>query len=102
MVEKRFNIFGTKYKIRFVDTIDSEDDGRFIWGDTDSRTHVIRVATKGVDGKAIPDDEISITAYHELMHAIFSEGQYKSCNDDEPLVEWCARCLHSLEKQGII
>ena len=36
------------------------------------------------------------------MHAIFDAGDYHSCNDDEPLVEWCARCIYHLKKQGII
>ena len=100
--DSRFNLFGTKYKMRFMDTVPSDDPDRFTWGDTDGRTHVVRIATKDVKGKDIDDDEVEITKFHELMHVIFSEGQYSSCNSDEPLVEWCARCLHSLKKQGIL
>ena len=102
MKDSRFNLFGTKYKMRFMDTVPSDDPDRFTWGDTDGRTHVVRIATKDVKGKDIDDDEVEITKFHELMHVIFSEGQYSSCNSDEPLVEWCARCLHSLKKQGIL
>ena len=102
MKDSRFNLFGTKYKMRFMDVVPSSEPDRFTFGDSDGSTHEVRIATKDVNGKDIPDDEIEITKFHELMHAIFGEGRYSSCNDDEPLVEWCARCLHSLKKQGIL
>ena len=102
MKDKRFNIFGTKYRIKFMDVVPNDNSENFTWGDTDGRIHVIRIATKDINGKPIPEDELDITIKHELMHAIFSEGQYSSCNTDEPLVEWCARCIHSLKKQGVL
>ena len=102
MTNKRFNIFGTKYNLVYSDHIDVEDKDRFVWGDTDSRIHKIRIATKDINDKEICRDEREITELHEIFHAILSEGQYSSCNQDEPLVEWLARCVHSLKKQGII
>ena len=102
MKDRRFNIFGTKYSLCYMDSINADDPDKFTWGDTDGRIHKIQVATKDINGKPINDDELDITLLHELFHAILSEGQYRSCNEDEPLVEWLARCVHSLKKQGII
>lgn len=39
---------------------------------------------------------------HEIVHSIFQTGQYMSCDNDEPLVEWTARCLKALKQQHII
>jgi len=40
--------------------------------------------------------ETKITLLHELLHAILDEGQYFAQSEDEPMVEWLARCLKSL------
>lgn len=45
---------------------------------------------------------MKLTFLHELMHVILSTGQYNNCNNDEPLVEWLARCIYSLKNQNII
>jgi len=102
MKDRKFTIFGTTYRIKFVEAINPDDRDRFTWGDTDGRVHIIRIATKDVNGKSISEEELEITVLHELMHVIFGEGQYASCNEDEPLVEWCARCLHSFKKQNLL
>lgn len=100
--DTKFDIFGTTYRIKFVESVKSDDENTFIWGDTDGRTHTIRIALKDVNGKKINIDEIKITILHELFHAILNEGQYRSSSEDEPLVEWLARCTNSLIKQGIL
>jgi hypothetical protein len=33
-----------------------------------------------------------------MTHAIFGEGCYTASNNDEPLVEWTARCLQDILK----
>lgn len=99
---KSFNIFGTEYKLEFVDKIKCEDDNMFCWGDTDGRTHTIRISLKDLNGKKISSKEVRITVLHELIHAIFNEGQYKDESNNEPLVEWVARCLNSLLDQKIL
>ncbi len=96
------NIFGTRYRIKYVDNISSSEDGPFCYGETDRLNKTITIATKDREGKSLSPEEIEVTFYHELMHVIFGEGQYLSCNDDEPLVEWCAKCLRSFKKQGIL
>lgn len=40
--------------------------------------------------------DAKITLLHELIHAILDEGQYSNASNDEPMVEWLARCLKSL------
>ena len=40
--------------------------------------------------------EAKITLLHELIHAILDEGQYHNSSENEPMVEWLARCLKSL------
>lgn len=94
----KFNIFGTKWTIRYQDVIEIEDND-FTFGHTDSADKIITVATKNRDGKDIPEREIELTTLHELVHAIFLEGQYFNSSADEPLVEWTAKCLLSLKEQ---
>ena len=72
MKEKSYNLFGSTWRIQFVDEV--------------------------VDEK----DEIELTVLHGIVHSIFQTGQYMSCDNDEPLVEWTARCLKALKEQHII
>lgn len=102
MKSKKVDIFGTKYNIMFTENPIDPDGERFSWGINDSCRKKILIATKDIDGKPINDDEIRLTVFHELVHAILGEGQYKSCTEDEPLVEWIAKCFNSFVKQGII
>lgn len=100
---KKFNLFGKKYTIEYVDELKplNDDDNSVTYGITCHPECTIQVAKK-VKGKAIDKEDVEITRLHEIMHAIFDAGDYHSCNDDEPLVQWCARCLYALKKQGII
>ena len=98
---KSFNIFGSKYRIKFVDNVLNEE-GDWTYGKIDTYSKEIQVSIKLSNGKDIQENEILITLYHEIIHAILSAGQYiNSCND-EPLVEWLARCILSLKNQKIL
>ena len=99
---KTVDIFGTTYTIEYVDKIDSDNDDTFIEGWCNSSKCNIKVAIKYKDGTDIPDDVIKKNLIHELIHAILNEGQYLRNSDDEPLVEWLARCIHSILKQNIL
>ena len=95
------NIFGSKYSIKFVDeVIDSNDN--WVYGITDVYNKVIRISTKLPCGKPIQKEELETTLIHELLHSILNSGQYNGYSDDEPLVEWIARCLVSLRKQKVL
>jgi len=50
----------------------------------------------------MPDEEIQITKLHELIHCILGTGMYGEASSDEPMVEWLARSIYSLVKQGVI
>ena len=54
------------------------------------------------DGNIIPKEELQLTFLHELMHAILGTGQYNVYSQDEPHVEWLARCIYSLLQQKVL
>ena len=103
--DKKFNLFGKKYTLKFVDTLDDDpyikEEGDVLYGITIHPYGEIKVS-KSVKDKARTEDEIEITKFHELFHAMFDAGAYHDLNGDEPLVEWLARCTWTLKKQGVI
>lgn len=101
MKEKSYNLFGSTWIIQFVDEVADEND-KWLFGETESPSRVITISTKKPDGSKLSKDEIELTVLHEIVHSIFQTGQYMSCNNDEPLVEWTARCLKALKEQHII
>ena len=101
MKEKKFDLFGSKYTIAETDKVVTKDAGVEAYGGYNSDTKEILLA-RTVNGNTISEDEQRITLLHELVHCIFDTGRYNECNDDEPLVEWTARCLNALIKQKII
>ena len=99
---RTFKIFNTTYKLKFVDNIESEDDNSTVLGITDSSLKIIEIRTKDKLGKVINKNDLYITLLHEIIHAIFIEGQYLQVNQDEPLVEWTAKCLKHLIDQKVL
>ena len=99
-----FDIFGSKWKLIICDAITEEDrkDEYFDYGITDGENRVIGVSVKNKKGNDLPSNEIEISILHELVHSILRTGQYINTNNDEPMVEFLARSLYSLIKQGII
>lgn len=93
MKEKSYNLFGSTWIIQVVDEVVDEND-KWLFGETESPSRVITISTKKPDGSKLSKDEI--------VHSIFQTGQYMSCDNDEPLVEWTARCLKALKEQHII
>lgn len=93
--DRTIDIFGSKWKLKFADKIDLEDDSNPD-GITDANKRLIAVSTNQ------SDNEVMITLLHELIHAILDTGQYLSSSQNEPMVEFVARSLYSLTKQGLI
>lgn len=93
--DRTIDIFGSKWKLKFVDKIDLEDDSNPD-GITDANKRLIAVSTNQ------SDNEVMITLLHELIHAILDTSQYLSSSQNEPMVEFVARSLYSLTKQGLI
>ena len=90
---KKIDIFGTKYTIKIVNSIEDEDG--YYLGTTYHNKRIIELA-RYADNIRISDNEIIKTLLHEINHAILATGQYFNSNDDEPLVEWVARCYYSI------
>ena len=90
---KKIDIFGAKYTIKIVDKI--EDETGYYRGMIYHGKRIIELA-RCADNVRISDNEIIETLLHEINHAIFATGQYLNLNDDEPLVEWLARCYYSI------
>lgn len=93
--DRTIDIFGPKWKLKFVDKIDLEDDSNPD-GITDANKRLIAISTNQ------SDNEIIITLLHELIHAILDTGQYLNSSQNEPMVEFVARSLYSLTKQRLI
>ena len=100
---RSIDLFGTKYKIKIVDTIEIEGPNgiEYPLGLTDYYNNIISIASY-TNGIKIPKNEMEITLLHELMHAILSTGQYTEYSKDEPLVEWLARCLYQLINKKVL
>lgn len=101
MKEKSYNLFGSTWIIQFVDEVAGKK-GSYLFGEIESPSRIITISTKKPDGSKLSKDEIELTILHEIVHSIFQTGQYMSCDSDEPLVEWTARCLKALKEQHII
>jgi len=98
-----FDIFGTKWKVEYVDRVPVDDELDFRFGECDPVAKKILVAKMNRDGDDFLDErEIRLTLLHEITHAILSDGGYKNSNMDEPLVEWIAKCILSLREQDKI
>ena len=90
---KKIDIFGTKYTIRLVDKL--EDKNSRYDGITHHDSLIIEIARYIGEAK-VSNEEMIRSLLHEINHAIFASGQYLQTNNDEPLVEWLARCMYSL------
>ena len=91
-----FKIFNSTWTVSFVDKIELPNSEGFFFGHTNVSANKILIALKDYDGNSLPQTTIEITVLHEIIHAILSSGQYESATNDEPLVEWLARCYYSI------
>lgn len=100
---RKFNLFGSKWTIKFVKNVMSDNrEPVWLFGKTDDSKRLILISTHDSDDTPLPASEIRITILHELSHAILGTGQYLNCNADEPLVEWLARCIFALMESGTL
>ena len=104
MMEKKFNLFGTEYLVKYCDEIKREHEGetQVTEGLCDSANQIISVAMKRPDGNPHNNFTIRKNTLHEFFHAILDEGQYIELSNNEPLVEWLARCITSILDQGVL
>lgn len=99
---RKFKIFDSTWNIKFEDKYFKAKDGGTIFGETDPSTRTIRISLRDINGNPYKEDNIRVTVLHELFHAIFLEGQYLNEYNDEPIVEWSAKCINSLLNQHVI
>lgn len=97
---KQFDVFGTIFTIKLVDTLDKENN-IFHYGITKGNIKEIRISKEVMKTKQ-SDSEMYVTLIHEIIHAILDTGQWLEESQKEPLVEWLARCIISLLKQDIL
>jgi len=97
-----FDLFDTSWIIKFVKKTQSKRDGHWIFGHSNIVKNTVKVSINDDKGKPLDDETIQITALHELVHSILATGQYLEETQDEPMVEWIARSIRALYKQGVI
>lgn len=97
---RTFNIFGSKWKIVFGKAVNENNE--WILGYTTFPEKIITVSVVDDKGNPLEEREILITIKHEILHAICIEGLYSDINNDEPAIEWLAKCLQALQEQKII
>jgi hypothetical protein len=102
---KKFNIFGDKWTIVFVDKVldnrGPEDPEHWLFGESTSLNKKIRISTKKPDDTLLSDNEVLNTVAHECVHAILDSGQYLKSSGDEPMVEFLAKGILSLLKNKV-
>lgn len=89
-------IFGTRYDVKFTEEPEKIDDKKYAYGKCSSQEYEITVTSKTSEGKQIPEDEKVRLTLHEIVHAVLNEGSYLQSSDDEPLVQWLARCFYDI------
>jgi hypothetical protein len=95
----KFNLMGDEWQVEFVDVLeDTDNKDELIYGRCFFDSQTIMIAKKSANGKEFSNRVLQRTLLHEMTHAIFGEGCYTASNNDEPLVEWTARCLQDILK----
>lgn len=101
-----FSLFGDKWKVKFMDAVEQPaaltSDGSWVDGMCYGEKEEIHVALKDREGDPKTPEKIKQVLMHEIVHAIFTSGQYLNCTNDEPLVEWVAKAIISLGKQNAL
>lgn len=98
---RKIKIGNSTWKVKILDMINKDEENYWL-GSSNSLYKTIEVSTKYPDNTDLEYITKLETYYHELMHSIFAEGQYRHEKEDEPLVEWCAKCLAQLKLQDAI
>lgn len=103
--DRKFKFMDSVWTVRFVDRVElleDQDPTATNFGLCDADRRTITIGLKDADGKSYPKEQVLKTLRHELMHMIMFEGQYVTCFNDEPLVEWLAKSIGLLLKQRVL
>ena len=99
---RQIKIGNSRWKVKLEESMLGEDGESFYFGISNATYKEIKLSTKLPDNTKIKDDSLQETYYHEILHSILNEGQYNEESDNEPLVEWIAKCLLQLKKQNAL
>lgn len=95
-MKKEFKVFNTKYNVVFTEEPTQLENDNFEFGNCRPTETYVTVAKNGIDKKPLDKQDYEKNAMHEIAHAILGEGGYINTSDDEPLVEWLARCMYDI------
>lgn len=99
MKNRKIKIDGVPHSIKYVEEIETGNPDKFAFGRSNSIYDTIYIATKYPNGKDMPKQQMELTYYHELLHAMFNQGQYE---DNENLIEYLAKRLYELKRQNAL
>ena len=109
---KKFNIFGSTWTIKIVDTLvdeknDAAKDGDYddvegsYAGITNCAEGTIKIVRE-LNGVEVTNEFMFNTLCHELTHAILDTGSYNKETYDEQLVEFIGRGIAELVRQNVL
>ena len=87
---KQFDIFGTTFTIKLVDTLDA-DDNLLHYGLTKGNIKEVIISRKVIKAKQ-PDSELYLTLVHEIVHIILDTGQWLEESGNEALLKQDVLC----------
>lgn len=99
---RQIKIGNSRWKVKLEESMLGEDGESFYFGISNATYKEIKLSTKLPNNNKINNDSLQETYYHEILHSILNEGQYNEESDNEPLVEWIAKCLLQLKKQNAL
>lgn len=100
MKKEKIKLFDCVYDINYTEEPLSNTSEIFTFGTSDCITRTIDIATVDHNKKPLKPQIIEDTLYHEIAHAILTEGRYKE-TENEALVEWIGRNLKILNTQTL-
>lgn len=87
----KFPFFGNTITVIFEHY--ARIDNTVVLGYTEPWIYVIHVSLYDPQNNQLPDNQIKTTVVHELVHLFLDSGEYGKYSNNEPMVEWLAKCI---------
>ena len=84
--------FGDEIEVHFVKNA-VVNNGQRVLGYCVPGANIIYVSLNNFDGRPLKSYQIKTTIAHELTHIFLQSGEYSRYSNNEPLVEWLAKCI---------
>lgn len=88
----KFQFFGNIITVIFEHLVKIDDDN-VVLGYAEPWTYVIHVSLYDPHDNPIPEKQIKTTIVHEMVHLFLDSGEYGKYSNNEPMVEWLAKCI---------